>query len=166
MLSRKGVHDWVVLGRRVKPRDAYLGGIKVPNVGCASSHGFPSTSAMCSPQTRLTTNGHLATYFAVRGQRCASQSLLSANGSNSGPRLFVSIATPAPFRSIWPRDLLQPERVFFCDAFCVINSESRRRPSAESGSTLDSSDPLVFRAQVGTTNDSRFRQRNGPAYPF
>jgi hypothetical protein len=72
--------------------DAYRGGIEVPNVGCASSHGFPSTSAICVLQTRFTTNGHLATYFASRGQRCASQFLLSASDSNSGPRLFVSIA--------------------------------------------------------------------------
>jgi len=80
---------------RARTQNVYLGGIGVPKLGCASPHGFPSTSAICALQTRLTTNGHLATYFAVCGQRCASQSPLSASGSNSGPRLFVIIAAPA-----------------------------------------------------------------------
>src|SRR5271154_1125781 len=72
--------------------------MEVRKVGRAVSHGFPSTSDLCWSQTRLTTNGHLATYFAARVQRCASQSLLSKVGSNSGPRLFVSIAAPIHVR--------------------------------------------------------------------
>jgi hypothetical protein len=59
-----------------------------------SSHGFPSTSAICALQTRLTTNGHLATYFASRGQCRASQSRISEMGSNSGPRLLFSVEAP------------------------------------------------------------------------
>jgi len=74
--------------------DTYLGGIEVPKLSCASPHGFPSTSARCALQTRLTTNGHLATYFAARGHRCASQSRFSGMGSNSGPRLLFSIEAP------------------------------------------------------------------------
>jgi hypothetical protein len=81
--------------RHAQTHNAYLGGIEVPKLGCASSHGFPSTSAICALQTRLTTNGHLAMYFAVRWHRRASQSLISASGSNSGPRLFIIIAAPA-----------------------------------------------------------------------
>ncbi|HWO37555.1 MAG TPA: hypothetical protein VNO32_52935, partial [Candidatus Acidoferrum sp.] len=63
-------------------------------MGRAFSHGFPSTSALCVSQTRSTTNGHFATYFAGRRQRFASQSVLSRSGWNSGPRLFVSTAAP------------------------------------------------------------------------
>jgi hypothetical protein len=99
-LWRQAVEFGVMVASGEHSPNAYLGGMEVPNVGRASSHGFPSTSAMCALQTRLTTNGHLATYFATRGQRSASQFLLSASGSNSGPRLFVSITAPAPFRSI------------------------------------------------------------------
>jgi hypothetical protein len=97
--TRSGRSRYDRKANALKP-DAYLGGIDVPNVGCASFHGFPSTSAMCALQTRFTTNGHLAAYFASRGQRCASQCLLSESESNSGPRLFVSIAAPVLFCSI------------------------------------------------------------------
>jgi hypothetical protein len=85
---------WIEATATIISSRYYLGGSEVPKLGCASSHGFPSTSAICALQTRLTTNGHLATYFASRGQCRASQSRFPEMGSNSGPRLLFSIEAP------------------------------------------------------------------------
>ena len=79
---------------RAGSQNVYPGGIEVPKLGCVSSHGYPSTPAICPLQTRLARNGHVATYFAACGQCRASHSWSPKMGSNSGPRLFAIIVSP------------------------------------------------------------------------